>query len=48
MLEVAMKTTIRTLYSKGYSKTMIGKMLDIDRKTVRKVSTCAVEYGTIE
>ena len=37
MLEVAMKTTIRTLYGKGYSKTKIAQMLGIDRKTVRKV-----------
>lgn len=31
MLEVDMKTAIKTLYQKGY------KMRDIDRKTVRKV-----------
>lgn len=37
MLEVDMKTTIKTLYKKGYNKTQIGRMLDIDRKTVRKV-----------
>lgn len=37
MLEVDMKTTIKTLYQKGYNKTQIGKMLGIDRKTVRKV-----------
>ena len=37
MLEVAMKTTIKTLYRKGYNKTQIGQMLGIDRKTVRKV-----------
>lgn len=37
MLEVDMKTTIRTLYKKGYNKTQIGRMLGIDRKTVRKV-----------
>lgn len=37
MLEVAMKTTIRTLFKKGYSKTKIGEMLGIDRKTVRKI-----------
>lgn len=37
MLEVDMKTTIKTLYQKGYNKTQIGRMLDIDRKTVRKV-----------
>lgn len=32
-----MKTTIKTLYRKGYNKTQIGRMLGIDRKTVRKV-----------
>lgn len=37
MLEVDMKTTIRTLYKKEYNKTQIGRMLGIDRKTVRKV-----------
>ena len=37
MLEVDMKTTIKTLYQKGYNKTQIGRMLSIDRKTVRKV-----------
>lgn len=37
MLEVDMKTTIKTLYQKGYNKTQIGRILGIDRKTVRKV-----------
>lgn len=37
MLEADVKTTIKTLYQKGYNKTQIGQMLDIDRKTVRKV-----------
>ena len=37
MPEVDMKTTIKTLYQKGYNKTQIGRMLAIDRKTVRKV-----------
>ena len=37
MLEVDMKTTIKTLYQKGYNKTQIGRMLGVDRKTVRKV-----------
>lgn len=32
-----MKTTIKTLYQKGYNKTQIGRMLGVDRKTVRKV-----------
>jgi len=37
MLEVDMKTTIKTLDLRGYNKTQIGLMLGIDRKTVRKV-----------
>lgn len=37
MLEVHMQTTIKTLFEKGYNKTQIAGMLDIDRKTVRKV-----------
>ncbi len=37
MLEVDMKTTIKTLYQKGYNKSQISEMLHIDRKTVRKV-----------
>lgn len=37
MLEVAMKTTVRTLFRQGYNKTQIGEMLGIDRKTVRKI-----------
>ena len=37
MLEVDMKTTIRTLAHMGHSKTHIAKTLSIDRKTVRKV-----------
>ncbi len=32
-----METTIKTLYQRGYNKTQIGRMLGIDRKTVRKV-----------
>lgn len=32
MLETDMKTTIKTLYQKGYNKTQIGWMLGIDRK----------------
>lgn len=32
-----MQTTVKTLFEKGYSKTQIAKMLEIDRKTVRKV-----------
>lgn len=37
MLEVAMRTTVKTLYEKGHNKTQIAKMLGIDRKTVRKI-----------
>lgn len=37
MLEVAMKTTIKTLYEKGYNKSQVAAMLHVDRKTVRKV-----------
>lgn len=37
MLEVAMKTTIKTLYEKGYNKSQIALMLHEDRKTVRKI-----------
>ena len=37
MLEVAMKTTIKTLYEKGYNKSQIALMLHVDRKTVRKI-----------
>lgn len=37
MLEVAMHTTIRTLFKRGVSKSEIARMLGVDRKTVRKV-----------
>lgn len=37
MLGVHMQTTIKTLFEKGHSKTQIGKILGIDRKTVRKI-----------
>jgi transposase len=37
MLEVAMQTTVMTLYKKGYSKTSIAEQLSIDRKTVRRI-----------
>jgi len=37
MLEVHMKTSIKTLFQKGYNKTQIAKLLQIDRKTVRKI-----------
>ncbi len=39
MLEVDMKTTIKTLFQMGYNKTQIAQILGIDRKTVRKVLT---------
>lgn len=48
MLEVDMKTTIKTLYQKGYNKTQIGRMLGIDRKTVRKVLKEDFEQKDIE
>lgn len=35
--EVAMQTTIKSLYKKGYSKTHISKILGISRNTVRKI-----------
>lgn len=37
MLGVAMHTTIQTLSKKGYNKTQIAKILEIDRKTVRRI-----------
>lgn len=37
MLGVAMQTTIKTLFEKGYNKAQIARMLNIDRKTVRKI-----------
>lgn len=37
MLGVEMHTTVKTLFEKGYNKTQIANMLDIDRKTVRKI-----------
>lgn len=35
MISEAMKTTIKTLFEKGYNKSQISRMLNIDRKTVR-------------
>ena len=32
-----MKTTIKTLYEQGYNKSQIARMLEIDRKTIRKI-----------
>jgi transposase len=37
MLEVAMHTTIKTLYKRGSNKSEIARILGIDRKTVRNV-----------
>lgn len=37
MLEVAMQTTIKALYKKGYSKANIARTLGVSRNTVRKV-----------
>jgi transposase len=34
-----MQTTIKTLYEKGYNKSQISRMLEVDRKTVRKIIT---------
>ena len=35
MISEAMKTTIKTLFEKGYNRSQISRMLNIDRKTVR-------------
>ena len=32
-----MQTTIKTLYEQGYNKSQIARMLNVDRKTIRKV-----------
>lgn len=37
MLGVEMHTTVKTLFEKGYNKTQIANILEIDRKTVRKI-----------
>lgn len=37
LLRENMYTTIKTLFDKGYSKSQIAKMLDIDRGTVREI-----------
>ena len=44
MLGASIHTTIKTLFQKGYNKTQISKMLEIDRKTVRKVLIALVQY----
>lgn len=43
MLEVAMRTTIKTLYDKGYNKSQIAEMLHVERKTVRKILNAFAE-----
>ncbi len=48
MLGVAMHTTIQTLSKKGYNKTQIAKILEIDRKTVRRVLNELNEKGIVE
>ncbi len=35
MLGVEMHTTIESLFKKGYNKSQISRILEIDRKTVR-------------
>ena len=42
-----MQTTIKTLYEKGYNKSQISRMLEVDRKTIRKVIT-SKEKGETE
>lgn len=48
MLGVDMQTTIKTLFSKGYNKSQIALMLNVDRKTVRKVLKELDEKGVVE
>jgi len=43
-----MHTTIQTLFKKGYNKTQIAEMLNINRKTVGKVLKQLEEKGTVE
>jgi len=47
-LGIEMHTTINTLFQKGYNKTQIAKMLEVDRKTVRKVLKELDEKGKVE
>jgi len=42
-----MQTTIKTLYEKGYNKSQIARMLEIDRKTIRKIIV-SKENGEID
>lgn len=48
MLGVEMHTTIQTLFKKGYNKTQISRILEIDRKTVRTVLKKIEKDGTIK
>ena len=48
MLGEEMHTTIKTLFQKGYNKSEIARMLEIDRKTVRKVLKELDENGVVE
>ena len=48
MLGVRMHTTIKTLFQKGYNKTQISKMLQIDRKTVRRILKEIDTNGAVE
>lgn len=43
-----MQTTIKTLFEKGYNKTQIGNLLNIDRKTVRKILNELELKGAVE
>ena len=48
MLGIDMHTTIKTLFTKGHNKSSIARMLNIDRKTVRKVLKELNEKGCVE
>ncbi|MDS1030121.1 hypothetical protein RDV78_06390 [Bacillota bacterium LX-D] len=43
-----MHTTIRTLFEKGYSKTKIGEILNVNRKTVAAVLKKLATEGVVE
>jgi len=48
MLGVEMQTTIKTLFEKGYNKSQIAQMLNVDRKTVRKILKELDENGVVK
>lgn len=48
MLGVEMHTTIKTLFLKGYNKSQIAVMLNVDRKTVRNILKQFEEKGSVE